>query len=181
MRVEESVSLKRDCMAVAVPAGHKVVIPEGAPVDIVQSLGGSFTVKTQGRLFRIDGPDADALGKDPVAKPQLPDDATDADVERLIWEQLRTCYDPEIPINIVELGLVYTCHIAKRSEGGRSVAIEMTLTAPGCGMGDVLANDVWQRVIDVPSVEEVSVEVVFDPPWNTSMMSDEARLQTGMF
>jgi probable FeS assembly SUF system protein SufT len=181
MRVEESVQLKRDCMAIAVPAGHKVVIPEGAYVDIVQSLGGSFTVKTQGRLFRIDGADADALGKEQVEKPSLPENATDADVENLVWEQLRTCYDPEIPINIVELGLVYKCEISKRPEGGRRIDIEMTLTAPGCGMGDVLANDVWQRVMDVPSIEEASVEVVFDPPWNASMMSDEARLQTGMF
>lgn len=181
MRTQETVTLQRDCLAVAVPAGHKVVIPSGAQLDIVQSLGGSFTVKTQGRLFRIDGGDADALGKEPIPKPSLPENATDADVERLVWDQLRTCYDPEIPINIVDLGLIYECRIRPRPEGGRRVEIAMTLTAPGCGMGDVLANDVWQRVMDVPTVEEADVEVVFDPPWNPAMMSEEARLQTGMF
>ncbi len=181
MNGQESVQLKRDCLAIAVPSGHKVIIPSGAPVDIVQALGGSFTVKTQGRLFRIDGPDADALGKEPMEKPRLPEDATDSDVEKLIWEQMKSCYDPEIPINIVDLGLVYTCKLSKLPDGGRRADIEMTLTAPGCGMGDVLANDVWQRVMEVPTVEEVSVEVVFDPPWNAAMMTDEARLQTGMF
>jgi probable FeS assembly SUF system protein SufT len=181
MRVEESLELGRDVLAVAVPAGDQVVLPQGAYVDIVQSLGGSFTIKARGNLYRVDGKDADALGREPVAKPDLPDDATDQDVENMVWEQLRTCYDPEIPINIVDLGLVYLCDIRKLDSGNRGVNIEMTLTAPGCGMGDVLAADVQQRVMEVPGIEEVEVEVVFDPPWNASMMSEEARLQTGMF
>jgi probable FeS assembly SUF system protein SufT len=181
MRVEESLELGRDVLAIAVPAGNRVVLPQGANVDIVQSLGGSFTIMARGNLYRVDGKDADALGKEPVTKPELSADATDQDVEEMVWEQLRTCYDPEIPINIVDLGLVYRCEIQKLGSGSRGVDIEMTLTAPGCGMGDVLAADVQQRVMEVPGIEEVKVEVVFDPPWNASMMSEEARLQTGMF
>jgi probable FeS assembly SUF system protein SufT len=181
MRVEESLELGRDVLAVAVPAGHRVVLPCGANVDIVQSLGGSFTIKARGNLYRIDRKDADALGKDPTAKPDVPDDTTDQDVEKMVWDQLRTCYDPEIPINIVDLGLVYKCEIKRLSSGARGVDIEMTLTAPGCGMGDILAADVQQRIMEVPDIEQVKVDLVFDPPWNASMMSDEARLQTGMF
>lgn len=181
MRVEDSLELSRDVIAISVPAGNRVVLPEGAPVDIVQSLGGSFTLLARGSLYRVDGKDADALGREPLPKPQLPEDASDQDVENLVWDQLRTCYDPEIPINIVDLGLVYRCEISRREDGGRRVEIEMTLTAPGCGMGDVLASDVQQRVMEVPGVDEVGVDVVFDPPWSAAMMSDEARLQTGMF
>jgi len=181
MQVEESVELARDTLAVMVPSGDKVVLSEGAPVDIVQSLGGSFTVKMQGRLFRIDGKDADALGREASQGPELAEDAGDEEVERLVWEQLKTCYDPEIPINIVDLGLVYSCEVQPREEGGRHVDIQMTLTAPGCGMGDVLAADVWQKVMEVPTVEDAEVEVVFDPPWDQTMMSEEARLQTGLF
>lgn len=181
MRVEESLELGRDVLAVAVPAGSRVVLPQGASVDIVQSLGGSFTVKARGNLYRIDGKDADALGKDSVTQPELPADATDQDVQNMVWDQLRNCYDPEIPINIVDLGLVYKCEVERLASGARAVDIEMTLTAPGCGMGDILAADVQQRVMEVPGIEQVSVDVVFDPPWNASMMSEEARLQTGMF
>jgi probable FeS assembly SUF system protein SufT len=181
MRVEESLELGRDVLAVAVPAGHRVVLPRGANVDIVQSLGGSFTIKARGNLYRIDGKDADALGKEPVATPDAPTDASDQDVENMVWDQLRTCYDPEIPINIVDLGLVYKCEVERLASGARGVDIEMTLTAPGCGMGDILAADVQQRIMEVPGIEQVKVDLVFDPPWNASMMSEEARLQTGMF
>ena len=147
----------------------------------MQSLGGSFTVMAQGRLFRVDAKDGDALGKEALPPPELPEDATDEEVEQAIWDQMRNCYDPEIPINIVDLGLIYRCEIERNVHGGRKVSIDMTLTAPGCGMGNVLANDVWQRVMDVPTVEEAKVEVVFDPPWSASRMSEAARLQTGMF
>jgi probable FeS assembly SUF system protein SufT len=181
MRAEETVSLKRDCIAVTVPTGHQVLIPEDSEADIVQSLGGSFTIRIHGRLFRVDGKDADALGKDPLPKPELAENASDADVEKLVWEQLKTCYDPEIPIDIVELGLVYSCSVHSQESGRRRVDIEMTLTAPGCGMGDVLAMDIERKLLEVPTVAEASVEVVFDPPWNASMMSDSARLATGMF
>lgn len=181
MQVQETVFLTRDCIAVMVPSGQQVVMQEGAEVGIVQSLGGSFTVMSSGRMYRIDGTEADALGKEPLPRPELADDGDDGEVEQLIWEQLKTCYDPEIPINIVDLGLVYTCNVERMSAQQRRVGIEMTLTAPGCGMGDVLASDVRQKVLLVPTVAEVDVEVVFYPPWNYSMMSEDARLQAGVF
>ncbi|WP_028484432.1 putative Fe-S cluster assembly protein SufT [Thioalkalivibrio sp. ALE17] len=181
MQTQEIITLERDTLAVAVPAGHQVMIGEGSKLALVQALGGSFTVTAQGRMFRISGQDADALGKTPLPPPQLPENATDADVEHLVWEQIRSCYDPEIPINIVELGLIYRCEVENLSDGMRRVWIEMTLTAPGCGMGDTLANDVRKRVMEVPTVTQASVEMVFDPPWDASRMSEAARLETGMF
>ncbi|AHE98100.1 putative Fe-S cluster assembly protein SufT [Thioalkalivibrio paradoxus] len=181
MHVQETIKLSRDCPAVAVPTGQRVLLGDGGEVGLVQALGGSYTVMAQGRLFRVDSKDADALGKEPTPPPQLPDDASDEEVEKLIWDQMRSCYDPEIPINIVDLGLIYRCDIERSAGGGRKVSIDMTLTAPGCGMGNVLAADVWQRVMDVPTVEEAKVELVFDPPWDASRMSEAARLQTGMF
>ncbi|PYG04515.1 MULTISPECIES: putative Fe-S cluster assembly protein SufT [unclassified Thioalkalivibrio] len=181
MASQEIVKLERDTLAVAVPSGQKVMIGEGSQVALMQALGGSFTVTAQGRMFRISGEDADALGKTPPPPPQLPENASDEDVEQLVWEQMRTCYDPEIPINIVELGLIYSCTVEKEEDGSRSVWVEMTLTAPGCGMGDTLANDVWQRIMEVPTVEQAGVEMVFDPPWDASRMSEAARLETGMF
>lgn len=176
----EPVVFQRDCEAVVIPAGDGGTIPAGAEGVLTQSLGGSFTVYIQGYLFRIDGKDADAIGKEPPEPPKLPDDATDEDVERLIWEQLATCYDPEIPVNIVDLGLVYRCDIHKDSNGERSVDIDMTLTAPGCGMGDILAHDARTKVEVVPTVRDVQVNMVFDPPWGREMMSEAAKLQTGM-
>jgi probable FeS assembly SUF system protein SufT len=181
MQVQEMIKLSRDCPAVAVPAGQRVMIGEGADVGLVQALGGSYTITTQGRMFRIDAKDADALGKEPTPRPELPEDASDEEVEKLIWDQMRGVYDPEIPINIVDLGLIYRCEVQPNAHGGRSVYIDMTLTAPGCGMGNVIATDVWNRVMEVPTVEEAKVEVVFDPPWDASRMTEAARLQTGMF
>ncbi len=181
MHVQESVNLERACLAVSVPMGDQVVLPENTEVGIAQSLGGSFTVLVHGRMYRIDGGDADALGKEPLPKPTLPEGADDEDVRKLIWEQLRTCYDPEIPIDIVDLGLVYSCDISSLGEGRRQVAIEMTLTAPGCGMGDVLAEDVRRKLLQIPSIEKAEVEMVFDPPWSTAMMTEAARLEMGVF
>ncbi|PWG62149.1 putative Fe-S cluster assembly protein SufT [Sediminicurvatus halobius] len=180
MQSNEPVTFLRDCEAALIPAGDTGTIPKGAEGMITQALGGSYTVYIQGNLFRIDGKDADAIGKEPEPTPELPDDASEEDVEQLVWDQMRRCYDPEIPINIVELGLVYRCDIGKRDDGSRKVSIDMTLTAPGCGMGDILAYDVREKVKQVPTVEEVEVEIVFDPPWSFEMMSDAAKLQTGM-
>jgi len=177
---QEPVTLNRDCDAVRIPSGEEGIIPEGTLVTITQALGGSFTVYAGGNLFRIAGKDADALGKEPLAVPQLPANATDKDVEDLIWAQLATCYDPEIPVNIVELGLIYACDITPLGNNERRVDIKMTLTAPGCGMGDILADDVRSKVLLVPTVVEASVEVVFEPPWSMERMSEAARLQTGM-
>jgi probable FeS assembly SUF system protein SufT len=176
----EPFSLERDVSAVIVPAGEPLTLREGTSGFITQALGGSFTVYVEGNLFHIAGADADALGKEPVPAPAIPDNATDEDVEAVIWTQLRTCYDPEIPINIVDLGLIYRCDVASLADGQRSVSVDMTLTAPGCGMGPILLQDAQEKIAVIPTVADVKVELVFDPPWNQSMMSDEARLQTGM-
>ncbi len=175
----EAVTLTRDVEAIIVPAGVEVKLREGQQGFITQALGGSFTVYVDGNLFRIAGKDADALGKEPAQAPELPPDASDDDVRDLAWKQMKTCYDPEIPVNIVDLGLIYTCEIDSGPEG-RIVSVQMTLTAPGCGMGDVLVQDVEDKVGIIPTVSRVHVELVFDPPWNPSMMSEAARLQTGM-
>jgi probable FeS assembly SUF system protein SufT len=176
----EPVTLARDVKAVVIPAGDETTLAAGRTGFITQALGGSFTVYMDGNLFRISGADADALGKSPRRVPELPPGATDADVEQLVWDQLRTCFDPEIPINIVDLGLVYECRLEPREDGARRVKVKMTLTAPGCGMGEVLVQDVRDKLSLVPTLAETDVELVFDPPWNHSMMSEAARLQTGM-
>jgi probable FeS assembly SUF system protein SufT len=164
-----------------IPMGDEVTIPAGTVGYITQALGGSFTVFVDGNLFRVAGIDADAIGKQPVQLPALPTNATEDDVEQLLWEQMKTVYDPEIPVNIVDLGLVYSCEMGRNEEGERTVAVTMTLTAPGCGMGDILVDDVRSKLKLVPTVAQVEVELTFEPPWNYSMMSEVARLETGMF
>jgi probable FeS assembly SUF system protein SufT len=176
----EPFSLQRDVDAVIIPAGERLILREGTAGFITQALGGSFTVYVEGNLFHIAGTDADALGKEPVEPPKIPENATDEDIENVIWQQLKTCYDPEIPINIVDLGLIYRCDITTMPNGQRSVNVDMTLTAPGCGMGEILVQDAQEKISIIPTVADVMVELVFDPPWNQSMMSDEARLQTGL-
>jgi probable FeS assembly SUF system protein SufT len=178
--MNEPVTLTRDVRAIIIPAGEELLLREGTTGFITQALGGSFTVYVEGNLFRIPGAEADALGKEPTPPPAVPDNPTDADIENVIWQQLKTCYDPEIPVNIVDLGLIYRCEVTPLGNGQRSVNVDMTLTAPGCGMGDVLVQDAQEKISIVPTVSDVYVELVFDPPWNQSMMSDEARLQTGM-
>jgi probable FeS assembly SUF system protein SufT len=173
--------LSRDVKAVMVPAGIEIELKSGQSGFITQALGGSFTLYMEGNLFRLAGADADAIGKDVVKAPVLPPDATEDDVLALAWDQLRTCYDPEIPINIVDLGLIYECTVSALAEGQRQIHVRLTLTAPGCGMGDVLVQDIKQKLEIIPTVAAANVELVFDPPWNQSMMSEAARLQTGMF
>ena len=177
----EPVTLTRDVIGVLIPQGTKVELPEGAAGAITQALGGSFTVQVQGHLFRIEGKDADAIGKDIVKGPDVAADAGDDEIEKAVWDQMRTCYDPEIPVDIVELGLIYDCKLERSDSGTRKAKIQMTLTAPGCGMGEILVADVKSKVLAVPTVTEAEVELVFDPPWNQSMMSEAARLATGMF
>jgi probable FeS assembly SUF system protein SufT len=176
----EPVRLERDCEAVMVPQGEVVTLPAGQVGYITQALGGSFTVYVDGNLFRVRNEDADALGKEPMEAPELAADASDGDVEQLVWSQLRTCYDPEIPINVVDLGLVYRCEVAPLTDGKRKVSVQMTLTAPGCGMGEILVEDVRTKLELIPTVAEADVDLVFDPPWNQSMMSEAAKLETGM-
>jgi len=174
------VQLQRNCDAILIPVGTKITIPEGTQVMITQALGGSFTINVQGNLARVAGEDADALGlerpQDAALKPQAhgPVDET------VLWEKLKTCYDPEIPINIVDLGLVYECNIIPLEDNGNKVSIKMTLTAPGCGMGPFIVEDVRNKVLSVTNVTEAEVDLVFEPPWDQSRMSDAARLQTGM-
>ncbi|HRQ64728.1 MAG TPA: putative Fe-S cluster assembly protein SufT [Xanthomonadaceae bacterium] len=180
-RSSEPVRFERDCDAVLVPQGEQVRLPAGSVGYITQALGGSFTVYVEGNLFRIRGSDADAIGKTPLPAPELPEGASDDDVEKLAWQQLRTCFDPEIPVNIVDLGLVYECAIKPASDGRRDVAVKLTLTAPGCGMGDTLVDDVRAKLELIPTVAEADVELVFDPPWNRDMMSEAARLEMGLF
>jgi len=180
-RNSEPVRFERDCAAVLVPQGDAVTLPAGSVGYITQALGGSYTVFVEGNLFRIAGADADAIGKEAPEPLELPSDASDEAVEQLVWKQLRTCFDPEIPINVVDLGLVYDAVVSHREDGERLVEIRMTLTAPGCGMGDILVDDVRTKLELIPTVAEADVELVFDPPWNRSMMSDAARLETGMF
>ena len=176
----EPVTLERDVSAVIIPIGESVTLREGTPGFITQALGGSYTVYVEGNLFRIAGADADALGKTPEPPPEVPDNATDKDIEEVIWNQLKTCYDPEIPVNIVDLGLIYRCDVTSLDDGQRRVDVDMTLTAPGCGMGDILVQDAQEKIAVIPTIADVRVELVFDPPWNQTMMSEEARLQTGL-
>jgi probable FeS assembly SUF system protein SufT len=176
----EPIVVQRDVKAVAIPAGAEVNLKLGQVGYITQALGGSFTVYIDGNLFRIAGADADAIGKTSAKPPEVPPGATEEDIKNIIWQQLKTCYDPEIPVNIVDLGLVYECDVSKNEDATRTVDIKMTLTAPGCGMGEVLVQDVRDKVQIIPTVTHANVELVFDPPWNQTMMSDEARLQTGM-
>ncbi len=165
-----------------IPAGEPITLASGTEVYITQALGGSYTVYVNGNLARIAGKDLDVLGLEPIteilAAPTTGDGSVD---ESLVWAQLRTCFDPEIPINIVDLGLIYDCAITPVPEGGSRVDIRMTLTAPGCGMGQFLVDDIKDKLKQVPNVTEVEVELVFNPPWNYDMMSEAARLQTGMY
>jgi probable FeS assembly SUF system protein SufT len=179
-RDNEPITIQRDVEAVMVPAGVAVTLRTGKSGFITQALGGSFTVYIEGNLFRIAGKNADALGKEVVSPLELPPNATDDDVKKLVWEQLKTCYDPEIPVNIVDLGLIYDCELETSGEGRRTANINLTLTAPGCGMGEVLVQDVREKVEMVPTIERANVELVFDPPWSREMMSEAARLQMGM-
>ncbi len=172
--------LTRDVEAVIIPSGESVLLQKETSGFITQALGGSFTVFVEGNLFRISGSNADALGKDPIPPPEIPKNATNEDIEAVIWNQLKTCYDPEIPVDIVNLGLIYRCEIKILANGQRSVDIDMTLTAPGCGMGDILVADAKEKIAIIPTVSDVNVELVFDPPWNVNLMSEEAKLQTGL-
>ena len=176
----EPIVVQRDVKAVAIPAGVEVNLKLGSVGYITQALGGSFTVYIDGNLFRIAGQEADAIGKTPAVAPEVPPGASEDDLKDIIWKQLKTCFDPEIPVNIVDLGLIYECDVSRNEDASRTVDIKMTLTAPGCGMGEVLVQDVRDKVEIVPTVSRANVELIFDPPWNHSMMSDEARLQTGM-
>ena len=177
MSEQKMVVTVREVPARLVPVGDPATIPANTFVTITQSLGGNFTIVYQGNMFRVDGTDADALGLEPYKLSF--DDPGDGHIhEEQIWQALETVYDPEIPVNLRSLGLIYSLKVDQHTA---KVTIEMTLTAPGCGMGPVLVGDVKHRVRLVPNVKDVHVELVFDPPWHREMMSEEAQLETGMF
>jgi len=183
MNMREEVTLTRNADAVMIPSGEKVLVPEGARATITQSLGGSYTLITErGLMVRISGREVEAIGKpvDEIVELAPGEELAPEKLEEMVWDQLKTCYDPEIPVNIVDLGLVYLCEL-EEADGSKNVKIKMTLTAPGCGMGPVLASDVKSKVEALPGVKQAEVEVVFDPVWDRSMMSEAAKLQLGMY
>ena len=179
-----SVELTRDCDAVQIPAGNAVTLPAGTPVDITQTLGGTYTVHTMGGLYRISSKDADALGLrdepiEPSSAPQA-ETAGPEHLERMVWDTLKTCYDPEIPVNIVDLGLIYDMHLEQQASGGYIIGVKMTLTAPGCGMGPAIAHDAQSKILSIDGVDEADVQLVWDPPWNQNMISEAGRMKLGM-
>ena len=175
----EWIPLNRDCEAIRIPSGEKVILPQGTEVMIMQNMGGSYTVATdEGTWVRIAGKDGTALGME-GEKHELPQKPEGADLEKLVWDQLRTLFDPEIPVNVVDLGLIYSCRISELSSQGNRVEVEMTLTAPGCGMGNVLKSEAEEKIRNLPGVKEVNVQVVFDPPWDPSRMSEVAKVELG--
>src|SRR5277367_6786175 len=176
-------TLLRDCAATRIPSGEAITLPKDTNVFITQALGGSYTVATDQGLARIADEDADALGLEPMAKKAEGAQAVDTSGpvdEKAVWDQLRTCYDPEIPVNIVDLGLVYDCIITPRASDGARVDIKMTITAPGCGMGPVIASEAKSKVLGVPGVGDAEVELVWDPPWNQAMISEAGKMKLGL-
>ena len=181
--MSEQKILTRDVEAAVVPIGTKVTLQKGETAHITQSLGGTYTVIVNGNMFRIESKDADALGLEIAAAPATAAHSgplTQEELEKKIWEQLKTCYDPEIPVNIVDLGLIYDCHLAPLNGSAYRVDVKMTLTAPGCVMGPVLAQDVQNKLISLEPIDEANVELVWDPPWNQGMMTEAAKLQLGL-
>ncbi|HVF70223.1 MAG TPA: putative Fe-S cluster assembly protein SufT [Chthoniobacterales bacterium] len=177
-------TLSRDVEAIQIPSGTKTTIPAGTPGVITQALGGTYTVATYQGLARVAERDADALGLESTVstngaakQPGSGDGEVD---EKMVWDQLKQCYDPEIPVNIVDLGLVYDCQLTKRPEGGTKVDVKMTLTAPGCGMGPAIAHDAQSKILTIDGVDEAEVQLVWDPPWNQSMISEAGRMKLGM-
>jgi probable FeS assembly SUF system protein SufT len=179
MQMKKEATVSRDVPAREIPSGTPITLRAGDPVIITQSLGGSYTVVTPvGFLARIDGKDADAIGEPVVTVDAAAQEGKTT--EEQAWDQLRTCYDPEIPVNIVDLGLVYGLALTPLDAGRNKIDVKFTLTAPGCGMGDVLREDIKGKLLTIPDVAEADVQVVFDPPWSLQMMSDAAKLQLGM-
>ena len=182
MNPNEPKILTRDVEASVVPVGTKVTLQKGGQAYVTQSLGGVFTVIVNGNMFRIDGKDADALGLEIKSAPAttISGPVTQEQLEKQIWESLKTCYDPEIPVNIVDLGLIYDCHLTPAGENSFKADVKMTLTAPGCGMGPMLAQDVQNKLLSLEPIDEANVELVWDPPWNQGMMTEAAKLQLGL-
>src|SRR3989475_5067754 len=181
MGASGSITLSRACEVIEIPSGIRGTLPAGAIVRIMQSLGSGYTVATDhGYMYRVDAEDTDALGLSNSARAQAPVVQEGAFSDQMVWDQLKTVYDPEIPVNVVDLGLIYSCQITPAGGSGQKIEIKMTMTAPGCGMGDVLRADIERKLSQLPEVREVHAEIVFDPPWNPGRMSDAAKLQLGL-
>ena len=182
MNSGEQVIIERDLEASVVPSGTRVTLEKGETAAITQSLGGTFTVIVNGNMFRIEGKDADAISQEVQLTPAEQSDTVKntEDLEKLLWDQMKTCYDPEIPVNIVDLGLIYDCHLEELEPGSHKASVKMTLTAPGCGMGPAIQADVENKILCVETIDEVDVELVWEPQWSRDMMTEAARLELGM-
>jgi probable FeS assembly SUF system protein SufT len=182
MHEQTTKTLLRDCAATRIPSGETITLLKGTPVYITQALGGSYTVSTDFGLARISDENADALGLTMVAKAENAalSDLNEPVDEKAVWDQLRSCYDPEIPVNIVDLGLVYDCVITPVESAGAKVEVKMTLTAPGCGMGPTIAAEAKSKILGVPGVGDANVELVWDPPWNQAMISEAGQMKLGL-
>ena len=176
---QTEVTLSRDCDAIQIPSGNPILLPLGTSVVITQSLGGTYTVATQAGLARIDEKDADAIGIDPATQ-QPKKQAVTGPLEDAVWNQLKTVFDPEIPVNVVDLGLIYDCEVSKAENDQTHVLVKMTLTAPGCGMGPTIAADARSKILLLEGIEDASVDLVWDPPWNQSMISEAGRMKLGL-
>jgi len=183
MTPHQELVLPRDCDAIQIPSGHPIVLPAGMSVVVTQALGGTYTVATPGGLARISAEDAEAVGiltETPATPPPIPSDSAPGELnENLVWDQLKTVYDPEIPVNVVDLGLIYDCQI-QREGVGANVHVKMTLTAPGCGMGPTIAADARSKILRLDGVTDAEVELVWDPPWNQGMISEAGRMKLGL-
>jgi probable FeS assembly SUF system protein SufT len=179
MTHQSSATTSREVEVTRIPSGEKITLPAGTQVVITQALGGSFTilVPSQAGLYRIEGQDADSVGQEPSMDVEK---TSDGSLEQAVWDQLKTCYDPEIPVNIVDLGLVYSLDIKTAEQGGCDVTVQMTLTAPGCGMGPILASEARQKILTVDGVTEANVDLVWDPPWTPDRISEEGKQKLGM-
>jgi probable FeS assembly SUF system protein SufT len=175
---QRELTLLRDCDAIQIPSGHPLVLPAGMSVVITQSLGGTYTVATPGGLARIEFKDTDALGLTPEeATAKIKVEGT---TEQAVWDQLKTVFDPEIPVNVLDLGLIYDCQVSNKDDGKTSVHVKMTLTAPGCGMGPTIAADARSKILSLEGVDEADVELVWDPPWNQAMISEAGKMKLGI-
>lgn len=183
MTTEKPITLSRDCAAIMVPSGEQILLSAGSTVWLTQALGGSYTVMTdRGYPVRIDGRDGNALGLTPLEDTNLLETTVEpsTSIQEQVWNQLRSCFDPEIPVNIVDLGLIYDCQVSELSSGGHRAVVRFTLTAQGCGMGQFLKEDIKRRLLALPGMNEADVELVWDPPWNQSRISEHAKHQLGI-
>jgi probable FeS assembly SUF system protein SufT len=178
--MHQEIVLKRDTDAIQIPSGNPLLLPAGTKVMVTQSLGGTYTVATPGGLARIDEKDADSLGLQAAEAPPAAKTSVEGSLEEAVWNQLKTVFDPEIPVNVVDLGLIYECQLQQAEGGGTKAHVKMTLTAPGCGMGPTIAADARGKILTLEGVDEAEVELVWDPPWNQSMISEAGRMKLGL-